>query len=141
MNRRFPIRAKLLVLAGALLAFAAFQGVLSIRNLGAVNAKGGSMYRDRVVPVRDLGKARSLLGDIDSQILRTFGTTADAQPLVAAAHKDQQGVDALIDTYEATYLVDAEKRGLTGFHRTWSEYTKVYGQFAALGAAGRDAEA
>jgi methyl-accepting chemotaxis protein len=140
-SRQFPIRAKLFGLAAALLAFVALLGVSSIRNLGAVNAKGGSMYRDRVVPVRDLGQARSLLGDIDSQILRTFGTTADAQPLVAAAHKDQQGVDALIDTYEATYLVDAEKRGLTGFHRTWSEYTKVYGQVAALGAAGRDAEA
>ena len=30
------------------------------------------MYNDRVVPVRDLGEARSLLGDIDSQILRSF---------------------------------------------------------------------
>jgi methyl-accepting chemotaxis protein len=140
-NRRFPIRAKLFALATALLAFLASLGALSIHNLGAVNAKGGSMYRDRVVPVRDLGQARSLLGDIDSQILRTFGTPADERPMVAAAHKDQQGVDALIDAYEATYLVDAEKRGLTGFHRAWAAYTKAYGQVAALGAAGRDAEA
>src|SRR4051794_36032855 len=125
MNRRFPIRAKLLVLAGALLAFAAFQGVLSIRNLGAVNAKGGSMYRDRVVPVRDLGQARSLLGDIDSQILRTFGTTADEQTMLATARQDQAGVDALIQAYEATYLVEGEKQGLVGFHEAWDRYTKV----------------
>jgi methyl-accepting chemotaxis protein len=140
-NRQFPIRAKLFGLAAALLAFVAVLGVLSIRNLGAVNAKGGSMYRDRVVPVRDLGQARSLLGDIDSQILRTFGTTAGEQPMIAAAKKDQEGVDTLISAYEATYLVDAEKRGLTGFHRSWAAYTRVYAQVAALGAAGRDAEA
>jgi hypothetical protein len=36
------------------------------------------MYHDRLAPVRDLGEARSLLGDIDSQILRTVGTTTDA---------------------------------------------------------------
>ena len=55
-SRQFPIRAKLFGLAAALLAFVAVLGVLSIHNLGAVNAKGGSMYRDRVVPVRDLGR-------------------------------------------------------------------------------------
>ncbi|WP_053226485.1 methyl-accepting chemotaxis protein [Solirubrobacter soli] len=141
MTRRFSIRAKLFTLAGVLLAFAAVQGVMSIRNLGAVDAKGGSMYRDRVVPVRDLGQARSLLGDIDSQILRTFGTTADEQPMLAAARKDQAGVDALIKTYESTYLVAEEKEGLRGFHSAWDQYTQAYAQVAQLGAAHRDAEA
>jgi methyl-accepting chemotaxis protein len=135
------IRVKLLSLAAVLLAFVALLGFMSIRNLGAVNAKGGSMYNDRVVPVRDLGQARSLLGDIDSQILRTFATSADEQPMLAAAQTDQAGVDALIKTYEATFLVDAEKRGLTGFHEAWDQYTKVYVQVAQLGAAGRDGEA
>ena len=84
--KQFPIRAKLFGLAGVLLAFTALIGFMSVRGLAAVDAKGGSMYRDRVVPLHDLGDARSLLGDIDSQILRSFGTGVDdTRPLRAAA--------------------------------------------------------
>jgi methyl-accepting chemotaxis protein len=141
MNRRFSIRAKLFVLAGALLAFAALQGILSIRNLGAVNAKGGSMYHDRVVPTRDLGQVRSLLGDIDSQILRSFATDADERELTATAQADQAAIEKLIETYESTYLVDAEKRGLADFHTQWEAYAQTYQRVAALGASGQDSQA
>src|SRR3954465_14208540 len=131
---KLTLRTKLFGLAGLLLALMTVVGIVSILNLGSVGRQGGSMYADRVVPVRDLGQARSLLGDIDSQILRTFGTTADEGPMLAAARKDQEGVDGLIKTYEATYLVDAEKQGLTGFHQAWDQYVDVYGRVAALGA-------
>ena len=47
--KQFPIRAKLFALAGILLAFTALLGFMSVRSLAAVDAKGGSMYRDRVV--------------------------------------------------------------------------------------------
>jgi methyl-accepting chemotaxis protein len=140
-HRRFSIRAKLLTLTGALLTFAALLGLLSIHNLAAVDAKGGSMYHDRLAPVRDLGEARSLLGDIDSQILRTVGTTTDADAAIAAAGSDQTKVDALIQTYEATSLVKDERTGLATFHAGWRAYTAAYPKVAALGAGGRDAEA
>ena len=99
------------------------------------------MYNDRVVPVRDLGEARSLLGDIDSQILRSFGTGADERALTAAARQDEAGIDALIETYEATYLVDAEKRGLADFHTEWDGYAEVYKRVARFGAKHKDAQA
>ena len=99
------------------------------------------MYNDRVVPVRDLGEARSLLGDIDSQILRSFGTGADERALTAAARKDEAGIDALIETYEASYLVDAEKRGLADFHTEWDGYAEVYKRVARFGAKHKDAQA
>ena len=99
------------------------------------------MYNDRVVPVRDLGEARSLLGDIDSQILRSFGTGADERALTAAARQDEAGIDALIETYEATYLVDAEKRGLADFHTEWDGYAEVYKRVVRFGAKHKDAQA
>jgi methyl-accepting chemotaxis protein len=135
------LRTKLFGLAGLLLALMTVVGVVGILNLGSVSEKGGSMYADRVVPVRDLAQARSLLGDIDSQILRSFGTTAPDSGLVTVANRDRDGVNALIKTYEATYLVDAEKRGLTAFHDHWDAYTGVYQQVQALAEAGKDEQA
>src|SRR4051812_45140761 len=138
---KLTLRTKLFGLAGLLLTLMTVVGVVSILNLNSVSQKGGSMYADRVVPVRDLAQARSLLGDIDSQILRTFGTTADEQQLVTTANRDRDGVDALIKGYEATFLVDAETRGLAAFHEHWDAYQQVYARVQALGAQGRDEQA
>ena len=117
--KQFPIRAKLFGLAGILLAFTALIGFMSVRGLAAVDAKGGSMYRDRAVPLHDLGDARSALGMIDNQLLRTIvGGVDDTKQLRAA----QASVDEVIEKYKATELVDAEKRGLAAFDATWREY-------------------
>ena len=139
--KRFPIAAKLLLLAAVLLAFLATTGLIAIRDLGEVDAKGGSMYADRIVPVRDLGEARSLLGDIDSQVLRSFGTPAEDGNLVAAARTDRDRVNKLIGTYETTDLVPEEKSGLVRFHADWSRYLRVVSAIQALAVSGNDADA
>src|SRR4051794_32885102 len=105
----FSLRVKLLGIAGLLLILMSIIGVIAVRNLSDVGKKGGSIYADRVVPLRDLGETRAQLGDIDSQILRSFGTTAGDAKLRATADKDRDALDALIKTYESTLLVDAEK--------------------------------
>ena len=138
---KLSLQSKLLGIAGLLLTLMVLNGVIAIHNLGAVGQKGGSMYADRVVPLRDLGEARALLGDIDSQTLRSFGTTADTEPMVAAAKTDQAKLDALIAGYEATFLVDAEKRGLRSFHRDWAAYRRAFAAVQALGVANRNTEA
>ena len=69
------ISKKLYGMAGVLLAFLTILGVVSISNLGAVNALGGSVYADRVVPLKDVSEVRALLGDIDSQVLRSFAAS------------------------------------------------------------------
>jgi methyl-accepting chemotaxis protein len=122
----FSLRVKLLGLAGLLLILLTITGVIAIRNLSDVGKKGGSIYADRVVPLRDLGETRALLGDIDSQILRSFGTTADDAKLRTTADQDRDDLDALIKTYESTFLVDAEKAGLRAFHTDWDRYKAVY---------------
>ena len=120
--KQFPIRAKLFGLAGILLAFTALIGFMSVRGLAAVDAEGGSMYRDRAVPLHDLGDARSALGMIDNQLLRTIvGGVDDTKQLRAA----QASVDEVLVKYKATELVDAEKRGLAAFDATWQEYKNL----------------
>jgi methyl-accepting chemotaxis protein len=114
---------------------------MSIRGLSAVDAKGGAMYKDRVVPLRDLGEARSVLGSIDSQVLRALGTQADGQKLVERMNADQAKIDALIEKYKATQLVAAEERGLVAFDKAWGDYRAVFPRVAQLGVGGQDEQA
>src|SRR5262245_60683759 len=109
---RFSLRAKLLAMAGALLVLTALLGAVSIKNLAAVDAKGGAMYADRVVPIRDLAEVRALLGDIDSQIQRAItDRTGDDSKYTATVAQDRKAIDALVEGYQATFLVPAEKAG------------------------------
>jgi hypothetical protein len=72
------IRAKLLAGFGAVLALAAIVGATGVFSLRNVNDLSGSMYADRVVPIRDMAQVRALLGDIDSMIQRAI-TDDDGQ--------------------------------------------------------------
>jgi methyl-accepting chemotaxis protein len=67
---RIGVNAKLLGIAalGALLAIVV--GVLSISNLGSVNARGKSMYKDRTLPIEHLGVVSTALADVQRGLLR-----------------------------------------------------------------------
>jgi methyl-accepting chemotaxis protein len=139
-NLRLNLSAKLLGSAGLLLLFMTVIGVMSITNLGAVHAKGASMYVDRLEPIRDVSEARALLGDIDSQTLRSFGSTNDYSPL-APTRRDVARLNRLIAKYEATNLVDAERSGLASFHRDWRAYQQVVPTIQRLGTANENERA
>jgi methyl-accepting chemotaxis protein len=124
---RLTLRTKLLGMASVLLALAALIGIVSIKNLSSVNAKGGSMYTDRVVPMRDLAEVRAILGDIDSQIQRAItDSTGDDANYVEIVANDVVAADDLIKTYESTFLVEAEKTGLSKYHERWTVYQKSF---------------
>jgi methyl-accepting chemotaxis protein len=125
--RNLSLGTKLYGLAGVLLALLLLVGALSVKNLGAVNAKGGSMYADRVVPIRDLAQVKSLLGDIDSQMQRSITDPAghDAQ-YAKVVEDDVKAIDRLVQTYEGTLLVEAEERGLERWQESWGDYQESF---------------
>ena len=139
---KLTLRAKLLGMASLLLALAALIGVVSITSLSSVNAKGGSMYADRVVPIRDLAEVRAILGDIDSQIQRAItDTKGDDSGYAEIVANDVKAADELIEAYEATFLVDAEKSGLRAYHSEWDGYQKSFNALLEHTARGDDAAA
>src|SRR5690349_8524898 len=131
----FSLRGKLFGLAGLLLALTLVLGIASIKSLGSVGSKGGSMYRDRAVPLRDLGHARALLGGIDSQTLRSFSETGDTKAAVAEARANEAQLNKLLKAYRATELVDAEKSGLAAFDEDWKAYRAAVPAAFKLGMA------
>ena len=131
------IGKKLFALAGVLLVFLAILGIVSVKNLSAVNEIGGTVYNDRVVPIHDISAARSYLGDIDSQVLRVTVTGKDDGDFIATAKEDVKEIDALIAKYEATKLVEAEKKGLEAYHGNWGKYKAAFTEIQDLAAAGQ----
>ena len=129
-------------MASVLLALAALIGLISIKNLSSVNAKGGSMYADRVVPIRDLAEIRAILGDIDSQIQRAItDTSGDDSVYAETVAKDVKAADDLVKGYEATFLVAAEKDGLRAYHGEWRAYQKSFGALLEHTSQGDDRKA
>jgi methyl-accepting chemotaxis protein len=122
--RRLTLRAKILGLSGMLLAFLLVVGVVGVRALGQVDRVAGSMYDDRVVPLRDLGEARALLGDIDSQVQRAIHgrDTGRLATYRTAAAKDRTRFERLFGAYTRTQLVPAEERQVAAFRQRWPAY-------------------
>jgi methyl-accepting chemotaxis protein len=140
--KRITVQAKILAVAGLLLGLMLLVGAVSISRLGAVNGIGGSVYADRVVPLRDISSMRAALGDIDSQIQRAITDRAAGHQAgyAAAAAKDDAAIAKLMRAYRATKLVDAETRGLRRYDAAWRPYRAAYrGVLSA--AAGGDVEA
>jgi methyl-accepting chemotaxis protein len=131
---KLKVQGKLYGLAGTLLAFLVLVGAVSISGLGSVDRLGASMYGDRVVPLVQIGEARSQLGDIDSYIQRDI-TRAHGAKYTRMSNSSAAAVDRQVKAYEATFLVPAEKRGLASFHPHWTAYKTAYRQ--VLQAAGR----
>jgi methyl-accepting chemotaxis protein len=125
---RLSVQTKILGLAGLLTVLLVVFGVVAITKLGAVERVGESMYADRVVPLKDLSESRALLGDIDSQIQRAI---TDQDPARHAGYadlseNDAKGIEQLIEKYEATLLVEDEKKGLVAYHRDWQAYQAAF---------------
>src|SRR5262245_41239948 len=131
------LRGKLLILAGIILAMTAVLGVVSMASLSSVGSKGASMYGDRVAPLRDLGQIRAMLGDIDSQTLRSFAPGGDTAAARAAAASDRDRIEALVRGYRKTKLVDAEQKALKAFDRAWADYTVDADEVFKLSVADR----
>jgi methyl-accepting chemotaxis protein len=141
LGMRLSLRGKLLLLAGIILAMTLVLGIASIRSLSSVGSKGGSMYEDRAVPLRDLGHTRALLGSIDSQTLRSFTPGGDTAAARRAAAGDRAQIEKLVRDYRATQLVSDEVKALKDFDRAWAAYTSDALEVFKLSVAGRRAEA
>ena len=140
-NLSIGLKGQLYGLAGLLLALLLVLGLVSLHGVGSVNAKGGSMYTDRVVPLNQLSESRALLGDVDSQIQRAITSGDRSTRWGTASDQDAEKLDGLIQKYSSTFLVDAEKTKLAKFRTKWAAYKGAYHRVLERAAQGDTAGA
>jgi methyl-accepting chemotaxis protein len=137
---KLKVQGKLYGLAASLLAFLVLVGVVAISGLASVDRLGASMYGDRVVPLVQIGEARSQLGDIDSYIQREI-SRPQGNRYTVMSDQSAAAVNRQIKAYEATFLVAAERRRLAAYHPRWTAYQRAYHQVLAAAQRGDRATA
>jgi hypothetical protein len=127
--------------SAVLLLFTIVISLVSISGFGRVSDLGADIYKANVLPMRDIGNVRGLLGDIDSQIQRAI-TDSDPRRIagyVAAAEADQRKIDELLRGLPAH---TARARQLLAAYRVQARaYLPVYTKVLRAAQRGDDAAA
>ncbi len=102
-----------------------------------------TLYHDRLIPIYDLGEAKSDLQDIRLQVL-THVNAKQANVKQTAEQNIEEKEEAMltrIEIFEDTYLVPAEEKGLEKLRIQYSAYKEVRQRVLILSSAGKDQEA
>jgi methyl-accepting chemotaxis protein len=127
--------------SAVLLLFTIVISLVSIAGFGRVSDLGAGIYKANVLPMRDIGDVRGLLGDIDSQIQRAI-TDSDPRRIagyVAIAEADQRKMDELLRGLPTD---TARARQLFAAYRVQARaYRPVYTNVLRAAQRGNDASA
>ncbi|MDX6678347.1 MAG: methyl-accepting chemotaxis protein [Solirubrobacteraceae bacterium] len=138
---RVTVLHKMVGCSVVLLLFAIVISLVSISGFGRVSDLGGDIYKANVLPMRDIGDVRGLLGDIDSQIQRAI-TDSDPRRIagyVATAEVDQRKMDELLRSVPTQ---TARARQLLAAYRVQARaYLPVYTKVLRAAQRGDDAAA
>ncbi|MCI2257195.1 methyl-accepting chemotaxis protein [Domibacillus sp. PGB-M46] len=100
-------------------------GIYGLINLGKVNEQLDFMYEERVVPISDIGSAETNYQRIRVSIrdMVFVAKTSEEKKKFADAIKEIQGeIEASIEKYESTYVIESEQQLLDQFHPALEEY-------------------
>jgi chemotaxis signal transduction protein/CHASE3 domain sensor protein len=110
-------------------------------SLNTVQAAQDEMYKDRLLPISQLGTVEQELyrirGDVYKFILLpNERSKTEAEMTTAIAEVKKQ-----MDLYRATFLLKEEQEELAKFDAAWAEYQKQVADILAKTKAGKDQEA
>ncbi len=133
-----------LILAFVLVAvIAAAIGYIGNHSVGRVNDLMTSMYKDRLLPIKDIATMRLNAADNFRRMYEVV-TAPDAKAVEAAKGKILEGrqlIDAAWTTYIATELVDAEKVAIEKINKLTPKYLESANQVIELSLQGKKVEA
>jgi methyl-accepting chemotaxis protein len=142
-GRRVGIKAKLLGTSALLLVFTALVGVVGMHSSSSIAEKADEMYADSVVPLSNLGVARSELNEnrslTDTHILEN--DTADQQKIVEEIKTNDAVIAKKLAAVKPALSTAEEKAAFAGLQSDVAEYTKARDRVLELSTAGRDEEA
>ncbi|WP_236032471.1 methyl-accepting chemotaxis protein [Pseudomonas schmalbachii] len=110
MNLRLGAKLTITFLLVALVSVVV--GTFGISNIKKVDGMMTSMFADRLVPIRDLGKVQAETIQFARRlyVAAVVNDPAEIAKLVEENRASEQVADATFDTYRHTFLIDAEKQ-------------------------------
>ncbi len=118
-------------------------GYIGNHSVGRVNDLMTSMYKDRLLPIKDIGDIRSHASD-NFRRLYEVTTAPDAKAIEDAKEKIAEGSKAIEESwkaYVATELVDAEKTAVAKVNEITPKYLASASKVVELAEQGKRDEA
>lgn len=136
--RDLKIVKKLALSFGALALAAGLTGWVGLTGVSDVNARTATIYADRLVPIRDLSAAHSLLLSVRAEVLSMILTSDSGKRRehAAAVQTQVKKLESLIDAYAKTVLVKEEQETLPKFRAAFERWNQVRGTAVGLVLSG-----
>ncbi|HWQ66746.1 MAG TPA: MCP four helix bundle domain-containing protein [Methanospirillum sp.] len=115
-------------LIGSFLIIAAIVGIVAIlgyTDMKTINDGMSSMYKDRLIPIQDIGQADSKLFEIRGDFYKYILIPQEQDTLKKKFDDDVKIINTLLDSYRKTLLLDSEKTELAKFDTSWTTYQKL----------------
>jgi methyl-accepting chemotaxis protein len=118
-------------------------GWTGLSALSRANQNSATMYKDRTVPIEDLGYANAALLALrgDAWRLAAQHEPAVRREMAAGIEENHRALLRYLDKYDQTYLTDQEKELLPKFRAAYERYHGICSQFLDLVSRGKEAEA
>ena len=137
------IGTKLITSFSLVAIVAAIIGYVGYDSTSTIMENQDAMYRDRLIPIRDLGYANASLliarGDMRNFIAAT--TKEQQEKYLKVVNDESKNVDAIIEKYSKTALVKEEEELLPVFLKNWNEYKSVRDEAIKMYLNGKEEEA
>ncbi|HUO71428.1 MAG TPA: methyl-accepting chemotaxis protein [Solirubrobacteraceae bacterium] len=137
--RDMSLRSKLLGMAGILIALCAVGGVLAIANLSSSSNLGTDLYQNATVPIIHLQSVETNLGNIDTDLLKSFSARAGAAQYAQAFQTDSAALQRDLAAYHSTSLSAGEQAAYNQFVSDLSQYMATGNQVLTLAQKGTPA--
>ncbi|MHC1783251.1 MAG: MCP four helix bundle domain-containing protein [Anaerolineaceae bacterium] len=115
--------------------------VLGFSNMKTINDHLTELYFDRLVPVNDLGDIGEDIYAIRGDVYKLLLIPSEEEASIKKISDLMTTVDATVEKYRATYLLESEIAELAIFEPAWAEYKDSVNEILAWNAAGDDAAA
>ncbi|MBA4383524.1 MAG: hypothetical protein C0410_02190 [Anaerolinea sp.] len=125
------------VIVALILVVVAFLGY---SNMKTINDELESMYKDRLIPVEDLGQIEANLYQIRGDVYKMLLIPSEAEKINTEIDTLSIDIDTRVKDYKATFLLDTEVAELAVFEPAWAEYQAAVAEILAWNDAGNQAD-
>ncbi|HPH95638.1 MAG TPA: methyl-accepting chemotaxis protein [Anaerolineaceae bacterium] len=110
-------------------------------SVGTISTDMNNMYKDRLIPIEDLGKVESMLYKYRGDVYKYYMFESQRETIREDIEASVANVDKLILGYENTELVASESAELAVFDEAWADYHAAADEVLDLIDAGKLEEA
>ncbi|MBV9801742.1 MAG: MCP four helix bundle domain-containing protein [Solirubrobacterales bacterium] len=131
------MRWKLLGLAGVLVGLMVLSGVLGMIATSSSATKGAALYSNATTPIEQLESVETSLGNLDSDLLKSFSAASGATRYTQAFHSDAADLDQAFNAYRGSSLGGTELSTAEQFGTLWAQYKAAAARVLGLVAQGQ----